>query len=268
MVPTYHRPTSASEAIQLKSKLGPGAVFLAGGTEVNNGLAPRPAALIDLVGLGLDTIEVSPRGVRLGAGVTFQQIIEHREVPEFLKQAAGQMANRNIRNRATVGGHLGANRSCADLIPTLMAAEAQVALVDRELPIEAFLAGEPDLILGVFVPAASRTFGLAHQTRTAADLSIITAAASLTLDGDRLRQPILALGGVAPHVVRLHEVEKALDGKPLPAPEHLESLIAARVTPIDDLRGSAAYKRHLAAVLGARVLKMAASPADAKRGAR
>lgn len=267
MVPSYHRPASPTEALQLKSKLGPGAVFLAGGTEVNNLHAPRPTALIDLVGLGLDKIEVSAQGVRLGAGVTFQQLIEHREIPEFLKMAAGQMANRNIRNRATVGGQIGANRSCADLIPALLVAEAQILLTDREMPIEQFLAGAPDLILGVFIPASSRTFGLTHQTRTAADVSIITAAASLILDGDRASRPMLAIGGVAPHVVRLHSVEKSLDGKPLPAVEQLESLIAAAVKPIDDLRGSAAYKRQLAAVLGSRVLQSAAHQACPKKGA-
>lgn len=268
MVPSYHRPVSVAEAVQLKSKLGPRAVFLAGGTEVNNLHAPRPTALIDLAGLGLTKIEISPRGIRIGASVTFQQLIEHGDVPAFLKTAANQMWNRNIRNQATVGGHLGANRSCADLIPALLAAEAQVMLVDTEIPIDQALAGEPGLILGVFVPSTSRAFGLAHQTRTAADLSIITAAASLSLDGDRVCRPILAIGGVAPRVVRLQVVEKAIDGKPLPAAEQLESNIAAAVQPIDDLRGTAAYKRHLAAVLGARVLNSAAAQAGMNKGAR
>ncbi len=259
MVPTYHRPTSVAEALRLKDSLGPGAVFLAGGTEVNNLHAPsRPEALIDLSALGLDKIEVSAQGLRLGACVTFQQLVEHPEVPWHLKAAAGQMANRNIRNRATVGGHLGINRSCADLIPTLLAADAQVTLSDRELPLEKFLAGEPGLILSVFVPAAAnRAFGLGHQTRTANDLSIVTASASLALEGQNVKRPILALGGVAKHVVRLHELEESLDGKPLPASEQLESRIAEAVHPIDDLRGSAAYKRQLAAVLGERALRAA-----------
>ncbi|HOY67849.1 MAG TPA: FAD binding domain-containing protein [Candidatus Ozemobacteraceae bacterium] len=268
MIPAYHRPASSAEAIQLKSKLGPGAVFLAGGTEVNNLHAPRPAALIDLAGLGLDKIETTAGGLRIGARVTFQQLIEHAAVPAFLKTAAHQMTNRNIRNVATVGGQLGANKSCADLIPALLVAEARVALTDREIPVEAFLAGAPELILAVIVPAGARTFGLAHQSRTASDISIVTAAASLTLDGDKLRQPLLAIGGVAPHVVRLHEVEKSLDGKPLPSPEQIESLIAAAVHPIDDVRGSAAYKRQIAAVLGARVLKAAANPSGSRKGAR
>lgn len=268
MVPAYHRPASAAEAIQLKSRLGPGAVFLAGGTEVNNLHAPRPTALIDLAGLGLDRIETTQNGLRIGARVTFQQLIEHQEVPGFLKTAAYQMANRNIRNVATVGGQLGANKSCADLIPALLAAEARVVLADREMPVEAFLTGAPELIIAIIVPTTNRTFGLASHSRTASDISIVTAAASLTLDGDMLRQPMLAIGGVAPHVVRLHEVEKSLDGKPLPSPEHLESLIAGAVHPIDDLRGSAAFKRQIAAVLGARIVKAAAAQTGSRKGAR
>ena len=257
MIPSYHRPASVAEALKLKEKLGPGAVFLAGGTEVNNLHAPRPKALIDLAGLGLDQLEVSPKGLRLGAAVTFQQLLEHPGVPSFLKTAAGQMANRNIRNRATVGGHLGINRSCADLIPALLAADAQVAVVDKELPIEKYLAGEKGLILSVFVPATTRAFGLGHQTRTANDISIVTAAASLALEGKNVRRPILAIGGVAAHVARLHELEESLDGKPLPAPEQLEARIAEVVKPIDDLRGSAAYKRQIASVLGERALRAA-----------
>ncbi len=268
MIPSYHRPTSVADALQLKAKLGQGAVFLAGGTEVNQLHAARPTALIDLAGLGLNKIEVSANGVRIGAGVTFQQLVEHPELPEFLKEAAAQMANRNIRNQATVGGQVGGNKSCANLIPALLAAEARVVLADGEKPIEQFLAGEPALILGIFVPASNRVYGLAQHTRTANDISIVTAAASLTVEGDRVCRPILAIGGVAQHVVRLDSVEKGLDGQPIPSVEKIESMIAAAVKPIDDLRGSAAFKRQLAAALGARVLKTAAAKVSASKGAR
>lgn len=266
MSPTYHRPTTIAQALQLKAELGPGAVFLAGGTEVNNGLAARRKALIDLADLGLDTLECSPSGVRIGACVTFQRLVEHPEMPWYLKTAARQMANRNIRNRATVGGHLGNNRSCADLTPTLLAAQSQVVLVDRELPLEEFLAGEPELIRSVFVPATARGFGLDNMTRTASDISLIATAASLSIEDGWVQDPILAVGGVAAHVVRLHEVEKQLDGHPLPASERLEGIIAEAVQPIDDQRGSAAYKRHIAAVLGTRALHAAAHNVGATAG--
>ncbi len=254
MAPTYHRPDSIAEAVRLKSELGPAAEYLAGGTEVNNGRTERPQALIDLAALGLDTVEISAKGVSIGAGVTFQQIVEHPDVPGYLRTAALQMVNRNIRNRATVGGHLVVNRSCADLIPTLLAAEARVSLVDRELPLEQLLSGESGLILGVLIPATGRSFGLCNHTRTSADISIVAAAASLDLEGDCVRRPILAVGGVARQVVRLHGVEQALDGRPLPAQGELESIIAQAVHPIDDHRGSAAFKRHVASVLGGRAL--------------
>lgn len=268
MTPSYHRPASVNEALQLKAKLGPGTVFLAGGTEVNNLHAPRPAALIDLAGLGLNKIETTPAGLRIGAGVTFQQLIDHPDVPAFIKKAAGHMANRNIRNCATVGGHLGANKPCANLIPVLMAAEARVVLTDREMPVDQFVASETSLVLAVILPTAARAIGLDHHTRTSSDISIITAAASMTLEGGKVRQPVLAIGGVAPHVVRLYNVEKSLDGQALPEAEKLEAMIAAAVQPIDDLRGSAAFKRQLAAVLGARVLKAAATGTCSCKGVR
>ena len=266
MSPSYHRPTTISEAVELKTALGPGAVFLSGGTEVNNRLAAQPAALIDLAGLGLDGLEVTSEGVRIGAGVTFQRMVDHPEIPGHIKTATLQMANRNIRNRATVGGHLGNNRSCADLIPTLLAAQATVTLVNREAPLEELLAGEPELILSVFVPTTKRGFGLFNITRTASDISLVAASASLGLHGGLLRNPILAIGGVAAHVMRLHSVEGQLDGQPLPPSERLEELIAQAVRPIDDLRGSAAYKRHLAGVLGARALRAAVDQVGATEG--
>jgi probable selenate reductase FAD-binding subunit len=255
--PSYHRPTTIAQALQLKAELGPGAVFLAGGTEVNNRLAGRPTALIDIAGLRLDAVDRTDSGVRLGAGVTFQRLVDHPDVPGYIKTAALQMVNRNIRNRATVGGHLGNNRSCADLIPVLVAAQAQVQLADRELPVEQLVQSAPGLILSVFVPRTERRFGLMNMTRTASDISLIAVAVSLRMEGDCIREPIVAVGGVAAHVVRLAAVEKALDGRPLPSAQHIEPLIAGSVSPIDDLRGSAAYKRHLAAVLGERALKVA-----------
>ena len=266
MSPSYHRPTTIAQALELKAELGPGAVYLAGGTEVNNRLVAQPTALIDLVGLGLDKFEFSPSGVRIGAGVTFQGIIEHPEIPWYLKTAALQMANRNIRNRATVGGQLGTNRSCADLIPTLLAAQSQVSLVDREVSLEQFLAVPPELILSVFVPATDRGFGLGHMTRTASDISLLATATSLSLEDGSVQKPIVAMGGVAAQVVRLHDVETQLDGHPAPAPERIEELIAKAVQPIDDQRGSAAYKRHIAAVLGARAFKAAMHKAGSTVG--
>jgi len=266
--PTYHRPTTLAQAVQLKAELGPGAVFLAGGTEVNNRRHARPEALIDLAGLGLDKFEFLPGGIRIGAGITFQRIVEHPDVPWYLKAAARQMANRNIRNRATIGGQLGNNRSCADLIPTLLAAQAVVSLADRELPIEQFIDGQQGLILSVFLPVTDRGFGLNHTTRTASDVSLVAASASLTVDAGQIRNPILAVGGVARTVVRLHCVEKQLEGQPLPSAEFIEKIIAEEVHPIDDLRGSATYKRHIAAVLGQRALRDAVNHVLSTEGGR
>ncbi len=266
MNPSYNRPTTIAQALKLKAELGPDAVFLAGGTEVNNRLAHRPVALIDLAGLALDRLEFTPDGVRMGAGVTFQQLVDHPETPWYLKQAARQMANRNIRNRATVGGHLGNNRSCADLIPTLLAARSLVSLAGRDAPLADVLAGPPELVLSVLVPSTTRSFGLAHMTRTASDISLVAVATSLALVDGRVTDPVLAMGGVAAHVVRLHDVEGQLDGHPLPEAEALEAMIANAVHPIDDQRGSADFKRQLAAVLGERALRRAVQQAGTTAG--
>lgn len=257
MATSYHRPTTINEALGLKKEFGNDAAYLAGGTEVNIEAAPRPKALIDLCELGLDKIEKDPRGIKIGACVTFQQLLEDPLVPWFVKNAAKLMANRNIRNCATVGGQLGSNQSCASLIPTFLAAEAIVVRASDELAVQAYLVSEPQLIVSVIVPLNARGFGVATHSRTHVDISIVGAAASVALADGKLVKPIIAIGGVAPHVVRLEAVEKALDGKEMLAEKQIEELIAGAVSPMDDLRGTAAFKRHLAAVLGQRALSRA-----------
>ncbi len=85
-------------------------------------------------------------------------------------------------------------------------------------------------------------------------LSIVTAAVSLERDGETVKRPIVAAGGVDARVRRLVELERSLDGRPLPSAEGIRTLVAREVSPISDLRGSADLKRHLASVLVARAL--------------
>lgn len=104
-----------------------------------------------------------------------------------------------------------------------------------------------------------RTAALKKYTRTANDLSIITVAVTMSRDGDMVKAPIIAIGGVAKHVVRLTGVEDKLNNQVLPAQEKLEKMVSDSVKPISDLRGSVQFKKYLAGVLVASVLEEAYS---------
>lgn len=286
MLAGFHTPGSVAEAVRLKAEFGRSAIFLAGGTRVNAaGFALAPDHLISLAGLGLDRIEEAVDGYALGACVTIQQILENPSLPWPLRRAASQVGNRNIRQAATLGGHLGANEPCADLIPVLMALDARLALATEAGTVETdvvdwvtagiLLPGPgpvatPDgqsapsgwhgaaagLIVSVHVPRIPpcRGFGLEAFTRTASDRSIVNAAVSLSRVGERLQRPIVAVGGVGPMVLRLPQVEKVLAGEALPPLGVIEDLVSAHVEPVSDTRGSAAFKRHVAGHLVARAV--------------
>jgi putative selenate reductase FAD-binding subunit len=265
MVQEFYRPTTIAEAVRLKSDLAEKAAFLAGGTSVDPyALRAEPDAFIDLSGLGIDQIEVGDDGLVLGACCTIQALLESDAVFAPIHAAARNIANRHVRNIATVGGQIGANDTWGDLLPVLIALEASVDLVtpagQSRVPVECYLTSPPaGLIARVRIPtpAEGRGIGVRHYAATVADKSLVTAAAGLTRDGDVARNPIVAVGGVADHVVRLEPLEQALDGRAPPDREEIERVVTAVVSPPSDHRGSTAYRKHLAGVIVASAVQAA-----------
>ncbi len=262
MVKGYHTPTTVQEAIALTDQLADPALFLAGGTEVNSAAFPgTPEHVISLERLPLADIRITGSELLIGARCTVQQIIDSADVPESVKAAGRHISNRNIRNVATIGGQLGSNRSCGNLLPVLVALEAIVDLATKNgttaIPALHYITEERrELITQVRIRTSSpdRFVALERYARTANDLSILTVAVSLAREGTCVVKPVIAAGGVAKHVTRLGAVEKALDGKPLPSRDAIERLVAGHVSPIADIRGSIEFKRHLAGVLVAKAV--------------
>jgi CO/xanthine dehydrogenase FAD-binding subunit len=203
-------------------------------------------------------------------------MLESPLAPKALKVAASGMATRNVRNRATVGGNLGADKSCASLLPFFLVSEARLACADgMERSIDEWRALPPAaspsrLILSVSWKApVGRLTACAKYSRTAADLSILTCAVSADHHekrparglgqglGQGLAQFRIALGGLGPRARRFPELEaeleaaleKAPEGLPADAKTIIEALAAPCFHPVDDIRGSAAFKRVRAAVL-------------------
>jgi putative selenate reductase FAD-binding subunit len=206
------------------------------------------------------SIERTKDSIIIGAGICFQDLADSNLVPKALKQAALGMANRNVRNRATVGGNIGADRSCSSLLPFFLAAEAVYHRAGTSepaspIPAERWREVPSGIITAVeFALPEGRTFAYGKYSRSACDLALIGCAVRADLGDGKLDNLRIALGGLSAHAQRFLGLEASLEGKEVPPRAELEAMAREHFSPIDDLRGSAAFKRRRAAVLLADLL--------------
>jgi CO/xanthine dehydrogenase FAD-binding subunit len=287
-------PRTLEEALETVAAR-PEVVPVAGGTDVmvelNMDLG-RPETLMDVSRLAeLQEIRREDGSLFLGAGVTYTRIM--RELPELtaLVQASRSVGSPQIRNRGTVGGNLGTSSPAGDALPVLAAGDAEVVLgraggSTRSVRWDAFLTGVKqntlapgELILGArwHVPNGPGSFSKIG-TRNA----MVIAVASLCLQvGEADRSIRVALGSVAPTVIRAREAEilaaQAFEDAgawddPLADPgvgaiERFGHAVAEAASPIDDVRGTAAYRRHVVSVLARRAISWAIADRRAGAGA-
>lgn len=277
------RPMSLREALELRAA-HPEAVPIAGGTdlmvELNFGRR-RPEAILDISRISeLQSIRREDGRISLGAGVSYARIM--RELPDqlVLRQASRTVGSPQIRSRGTVGGNLGTASPAGDALPPLAVYEADIVLAStagtRRLSWRDFLVGpkrnalNPDeLIVAVEWNAPSGP-GSFSKIGTRNAMVIAIAGLSLQLD-ERDRRVRVALGSVGPTILRADEAEEFGAGAleeagvwsnhaatvPDSALVRFGDLTAAAAHPIDDVRGTAAYRRHACAVLARRALAWA-----------
>lgn len=207
----------------------------------------------------LRAIRLEDGVLRIGAAATLTDILEHRAAPEILKRALAEMASPAIRNVGTLGGNICNASPAADSLPPLYALGASVLLQNaagaRELPIEAFVTGpgqtdlhHDELLAAVLVPLDG--YGIVYYrkvgTRKADALAKVSFAGLAKLADGRVEEVRMALGAVAPRVVRSREAEDLCRGKrvaDLPGlMAEIKAAYAGRIRPIDDQRSSAAYR--------------------------
>ena len=270
----FLRPTTVAEALEVKAER-PGAVPIAGGTDVMVELnfdQRRPDALLDLTGIAeLSRWESAGGRVRLGATVPYSRIItELGDVLPGLAMAGRTVGSPQIRNRGTVGGNLGAASPAGDTHPVLLTCDAEVEIASargrRTVPATEFYTGakrhvcEPDeLITAVVLPEAA---GPQQFSKIGTRNAMVIAVCSVALVLDPVRRTArAAIGSAAPTPRRATAAEKFLDAeldwqRPLdPAlATRFGELVASAAAPIDDVRGSADYRRHALAVLARRAL--------------
>jgi len=236
----------------------PDSIPIAGGTYLlSSRFKDWPLSVVSVEGILPSGIACSSRGFEIGANATFQDLLDSPLLPEALKAAARGMANRNVRNRATVGGNAGANKSCGSLAPLFLVSDTVFELAGGhgEIPSAdwyAVAAGESrGLISSVRIPTMpGRVMEYRRWARTACDVSVLTAAVAFSGgSGDPARGVRIALGGLGPRARRFPEIETLFEGKPLPSRDEIEATAAPLIDPIGDIRGSAAFKRLRATAL-------------------
>jgi CO/xanthine dehydrogenase FAD-binding subunit len=277
---------SLGEALELKAA-HPDALAVAGGTDLMvdlNAGRLRPAALLDVSRLAeLKTWRRVDGSIFLGAGLTFARIAHELAELPALVEAALTVGSPQIRNRATIGGNLATASPAGDGIPVLAAYDGDVVIAAaggrvRRVRWDDFLIGpkrtalEPDeLIVGVEWQLVD---GPGCFAKVGPRNANVIAVAGVCVQLDRpARRVRVALGSLAPTVVRAHEAEvfaativpwdDGAAGIERDALEEFGRLAAAAAHPIDDVRGSAAYRRHAAAALSRRLLARALDPVEA-----
>jgi CO/xanthine dehydrogenase FAD-binding subunit len=284
------RPSRLTDALAMKAE-HPEAVPIAGGTDLLVELnfdRRRPERLLDLSPLReLRGWRQVDGHIVVGAGTTFASLLAGPILCLPLAQASRTVGSPQIRNRGTIGGNVGTASPAGDTLPVLAAYDADVMLDSaagqRMLPWSQFLIGPKrnamradELIVGVRWPV-TRGPGSFSKVGARNAMAIAVASLCLVLDEDR-RNARVALGSVGPTILRAPAAETTLSGAlaaagawddvgaPLPDTvlARFAEEVAAAAQPIDDVRGTAAYRRHACGVLARRALSWALSD---RRGA-
>ena len=255
MIQEFFKPQTLAEAVALKDKYMDGAVFMAGGTDVNcRDSIDGVETVIGIEQLNLNQISKTEQALSIGAGVTIQELIDSPLVPDQLTIAAGHFMNRNIRNIATIGGNIASNHTTSNLIPILIGLDAELKLAGSEplLSVYDYITREMSLLIeSISISSANlkKQYGLRKFSHSANDISILTAAVTFNIQSDIVSDVRIAVGGVSKHVARLTEMETNLEGNKLPDRLEIENRVKESVSPLEDIRGGKQFKQYLAGVL-------------------
>jgi carbon-monoxide dehydrogenase medium subunit len=274
----YYAPTALSEGISLLEKYGKDAKILAGGTDLlvgmkESGLSPK--CLISIKNISdLNHIAYDEKmGLRIGATTRIRDIETSKPIREnyaHLAQGAKAIGSIQIRYRATIGGNICNASPCADTVPPLMVSDAQLKLIgpegERLIAVNEFFTGPGFTVLSSFLPGYllqeiiipppapnTRSIFMDISRRKALDLSLVSVAAKAELSDPKgkLTNVRIALGSVAPTVMRANQAEFVLEGKRFDQTllEKAAKTAAEESSPIDDVRASAWYRKEMVALM-------------------
>ena len=283
---TYHRPQTISEACSILEKSRDGAP-IAGGTDVlveyKKGLR-QTEDIVSLIEIKeLKTIAENDNGISIGACATHNEVYRSsliRKKFPAVSEAASKIGTDQIRNTATIGGNLCTGASCCDMAPVLIAVNASVEITGSSLTRVVSLKDffifhketamkKGEIMTKIIIPfskpgqaASFEKFGL----RESASISVASVSVRLNTDGDICTESCIVIGAVAPTPKICSKAMDILKGKKIKdLAENSELLISVgeaavkESLPLDDIRGSAGYRRHLINILTQRALVKAAN---------
>ncbi|WP_284750781.1 FAD binding domain-containing protein [Arthrobacter sp. efr-133-R2A-120] len=267
----FVRPMTLEGLLVLMAE-NPESTLVAGSTDVGvevNLRHSRPSLTVAIDRLEqLRVLEIEPERIEIGAALTLTEVERGLagQVP-LLAQVFPQFASRLIRNAASIGGNLATGSPIGDLVPALLALDASVLLAsaggERDVALAEYFTGyrrsvrQPGELLRAVripLPLADHTAFYKIAKRRFDDISSVSVAFAMQLDGEVISSIRIGLGGVAATPIRASRTEAALVGRrwTLEVAQAAASIMSGEGTPIDDLRSSAAYR---SAMLGKALLK-------------
>jgi CO/xanthine dehydrogenase FAD-binding subunit len=283
----YESPRTIADAVALLAAHGDKARPLSGGTDLVIQLRAgvrRPEYVVDIKHIPeMTRISFSMQhGLHLGAAVSCIEIHENADMRRYypgLTEAAHLIGSLQIQSRATVGGNLCNGSPAGDSTPALIALGAKARIVgpkgERIVPVDTFITGpartvlQPgELLIELLIDSPARHSSDAYLRfipRNEMDIAVVGVGASVTLDldDDRVTDARIALGAVGPTPILATAAASAIIGKKLDeaALDNAARLATSVATPIDDMRGTAEFRRHIVGVLTRRALTIAAERA-------
>ncbi len=276
----YLRPSSTKEAIQMKIEFGKRARYWAGGTDMTlrwHREIDKFSHCIDITYLkGLDNIEVKEDSIRIGALVSLaalERADKKHTLLRTLSDVTKLMCTPQTRTLATVGGNMSNASPAADLTPPFIAMDAVAEITTengiRTVPMDQFFKGVNKTVVGddllsaieIPLPARQRKVAKYHRIdRTIVDIALVNASVSLSIDdSNSIRRAGVALGSVAPIVIRSLEAERLLEGQSCDSISDCDiklagDIAAADAKPISDVRASARYRQAMVKVMTVRCI--------------
>jgi len=278
----YHNPYPTTVQDACKAKLE-GSTPYAGGTDfmVRHANAVRTGQCPPLIFLdgvkefhGISTSETS---VRIGALTTMAELAIHAEIPHLLACACNCVGSPALRNVATIGGNICTASPAGDSLPALYVLNAQVEICSPEgyrlMPVCDFIRGPGqtaleayELLSAVILPVSNLNVYYHRKVspRVANAITKVSLAVAATIEDDTVGDMRIAYGSVGPTIIRCPEIEKACTGRSLSglltSTPALIDMVETTITPIDDHRSTAIYRRSIAANLLAECIEIITNP--------
>jgi aerobic carbon-monoxide dehydrogenase medium subunit len=276
----YESPATTKEAVALLAKEKGSAFVLAGGTDLLVRMkmgTVEPALVVDIKRIPvMSEIKSTQTGFRIGAAVSGAHLVAHKALSKAwpgVVEANSVIGSDQIQGRATMVGNLCNASPAADSVPALIAAGAKVVIVGnggrRTVAVEKIIIGpgqtsleKGEVIEAVTLPKPAKRTGDAYlrfTPRTEMDIAVVGVGISMTIERGVVKKARVCLGAVAPTPILVPAAAKALVGSKLDdaALAKFAAACSSACNPIDDKRGSAAYRIRVAGVMARRAAKIA-----------